>query len=94
VALTLLYGETEASLLAALTEARNDLKKGKMLITGNSGDVQAGYALQSSARSRIEMLQHALYELDSDTYADFACAGHSQTVATFNTSTSSTDSDS
>jgi hypothetical protein len=94
MALTLLWGETEASLLASLTDARNDLKKGKMLISANSGDVQTGYALQASARSRIEMIQHALYELDPDTYADFACAGHSQTIATFNTTPASTDSDS
>lgn len=86
MALTLLWGETEASLLTALEEARKDFKKGKMLMNSTSGDVNAGHIIQLTARQRIEEIQRALYELDPDTYPEFANAGHSQVQAVFSTS--------
>lgn len=94
MALTLLYGETEASLLSALEQARGDFKKGKALINSGSGDVQAAHQIQANARQRIDEIQRALYELDSETYADFANVGHSQTVATFGSVNASASEDS
>lgn len=83
MALTTLWGETEASLLAALAKAREDFKKGSAIIAVGSGDVNAAKTIQASARERISEIQAALYELDPDTYEDFACVGHNQTVARF-----------
>lgn len=83
MALTTLWGETEASLLAALAKAREDFKKGSSIIQAGSGDVTFAKIIQASARERIFEIQAALYELDPETYEDFACVGHNQTVARF-----------
>lgn len=83
MALTTLWGETEASLLAALAKARDDFKKGAAIISSGSGDVQVAKIIQSSAKERIFEIQAALYELDPETYEDFATVGCNQTVARF-----------
>lgn len=83
MALTTLWGEDEASLLAALAKAREDFKKGSAIISAGSGDVNTAKIIQANAKERIFEIQAALYELDPDTYEDFACVGHSQTVARF-----------
>ena len=83
MALTTLWGETEASLLAALANAREDFKKGSALISAGSGDVNSAKQIQANARERIFEIQAALYELDPETYEDFACVGHNQTLGRF-----------
>lgn len=85
--LTTFFGWTAAELLTALRSAQNDFIKGSAMISGGSGDVNRAVQIQESAKSRILEIQQALYELDPDTYASFACAGASQTQATFGAAT-------
>ena len=66
-----------------MAAAQEELSRGKALITTGSGDVQAAFQIQKNAKERIFELQHALYEVDPDTYAAFANVGHSQTLAKF-----------
>jgi hypothetical protein len=91
MALTTFYGWTAAELLTAMAAAQEDLAKGRSIIQSGSGDVNVAMQLQLNAKERIFELQMALYEVDPETYEAFACVGHSQTRATFSSSSSSTE---
>lgn len=83
MALTTFWGWTAVQLLAELTKAQTDLMRGGMLITAGGPDINTAREIQANARERIAMIQQALYELDPDTYEDFALVGQNQTVGTF-----------
>lgn len=77
------YGWTEAELLTALKAAQKDYAAGASTSASGAGDVNRAVLIQRTAKERIDSLCQALYELDPETYANFAEVGQNTTIAAF-----------
>jgi hypothetical protein len=80
--LQLLYGKTEAQLLALLSTFQDEWLEVSRVVEAGGGDVSSKTMLQS-IEERIWTVQRSLYQLNPDDYPEFEFIGESQTKVGF-----------
>lgn len=77
------YGWSEADLLVAMRKTQEAIASGVTVVNIGTGDINTGLQQNTKPRETLALIQKALYQLDSVTYAVFYASGQNRTVPNF-----------